>query len=119
MVEWFNRVPHGTIFLGELSIVFVILFYAVLLTVTFGGPRLSTWFATTKRDPIRVPLWTGLLVGLGYVLGSQFERVAEFIDPAAKATLAAIVAKATLAAIVAWYAWRVIRHRGSTRKASP
>lgn len=55
-------------------------------------------------------LWTGLLVGLGYFLGARFDRVADFIDPAAKVTLAAIVA---------WYAWRVIRHRGSTRKASP
>lgn len=54
--------------------------------------------------------WTGLLVGLGYVLGSRFEQVAEWIDPAAKATLAAIVA---------WYAWRVIRHRGSKHRASP
>ncbi len=62
MVELFNQVPHGTIFLGELSIVFVILFYAVLFAVTFGGPRLTTWFASVKRDPIRVPLWTGLVV---------------------------------------------------------
>ncbi len=62
IVELFNQVPHGTIFLGELSIVFVVLFYAVLLTVTFGGSRLSTWFASAKRDPIRVPLWTGLVV---------------------------------------------------------
>jgi competence protein ComEC len=30
LVEIFYRVPHGTIFLGELSIWFVILFYAVL-----------------------------------------------------------------------------------------
>lgn len=46
--------------------------------------------------------WSGLLVGLGYALGSRFEQVGEFIDP---------VAKATLAAVVAWYAWRVARHR--------
>lgn len=55
-------------------------------------------------------LWTGLLVGAGYALGARFERVGDFIDP---------VAKATLAAIVAWYAWRVIRRRGSTRSGPP
>ncbi|MDX1379332.1 MAG: ComEC/Rec2 family competence protein, partial [Anaerolineales bacterium] len=36
IVELFDRVPNGTIFLGEFSIWFVILFYAALLSVTFG-----------------------------------------------------------------------------------
>lgn len=36
IVEIFDRVPHGTIFLGDFSIWFVILFYAALLSVTFG-----------------------------------------------------------------------------------
>lgn len=48
-------------------------------------------------------LWTGLLVGVGYALGANFEQVGKFIDP---------LAKATLVVIVAWYAWRVVRHRG-------
>lgn len=48
-------------------------------------------------------LWTGLLVGVGYALGANFEQVGRFIDP---------VAKVTLAVIVAWYAWRVLRRRG-------
>jgi len=36
IVEIFDRVPHGTIFLGDFSIWFVVLFYAALLSVTFG-----------------------------------------------------------------------------------
>ena len=36
VVEIFDRVPHGTIFLGDFSIWFVVLFYAALLSVTFG-----------------------------------------------------------------------------------
>jgi competence protein ComEC len=36
IVEIFDRVPHGNIFLGDLSMGFVILFYAALLSVTFG-----------------------------------------------------------------------------------
>ena len=36
IVEIFDRVPNGTIFLGDFSVWFVILFYAALLSVTFG-----------------------------------------------------------------------------------
>ena len=36
VVEIFDKVPHGTIFLGDFSIWFVIIFYAALLAVTFG-----------------------------------------------------------------------------------
>ena len=36
MVELFDRVPHGTIFLGDLSIWIVIFTYVVLFSVTFG-----------------------------------------------------------------------------------
>ncbi len=42
MVELFDRVPNGTIFFGDLSIWFVILFYAALLSMTFGGSRLKS-----------------------------------------------------------------------------
>jgi competence protein ComEC len=63
-VELFDRVPHGTIFLGELSIWFVIIFYAVLFSVTFGGPQLRTWFQTVNRDRIKVPIGTALVVML-------------------------------------------------------
>jgi competence protein ComEC len=36
MVEIFDAVPHGTLILGDLSLWFVILFYAALFAVTFG-----------------------------------------------------------------------------------
>jgi len=36
IVEIFDRVPHGTLFLGDFSVWFVILFYAALLAVTFS-----------------------------------------------------------------------------------
>jgi competence protein ComEC len=64
LVEIFDRVPHGTIFLGEFSIWFVIFFYAVLFAVTFGGPQLRTWFQTVNRDRIKVPIGTALVVML-------------------------------------------------------
>jgi len=39
-VEFFNRFPHGIIVLGDFSILFVVLFYLILLFLTFAGPRL-------------------------------------------------------------------------------
>ena len=43
IVELFDRVPHGTIFLGDFSFGFVVLFYAALLSLTFG------WSALRER----------------------------------------------------------------------
>jgi competence protein ComEC len=62
MVELFDRVPHGTIFLGKLSIWFVIAVYAVLFAVTFGESRLKEWFQSMKRDQIKIP------TGIGFVI---------------------------------------------------
>jgi competence protein ComEC len=62
MVELFDRVPHGTLFLGELSIWFVILFYAVLLTVTFGGDRLKEGIQSLKGRQTSAPVGIGLVV---------------------------------------------------------
>ena len=69
MVELFDRVPHGTIFLGRFSIWFVILFYVVLFSVTFGGAQIKEWFQSVKRDQIKIPAGTGLIVlALGLLL---------------------------------------------------
>jgi competence protein ComEC len=62
MVELFDRVPHGTLFLGKLSVWFVIAAYAVLLSVTFGADRLKEWFQSFKRDQLKVPAGTGLIL---------------------------------------------------------
>src|SRR5690242_10483899 len=40
MVELFDGIPHGTIILGEMSIWFVIFFYAALFAVTFGWSQI-------------------------------------------------------------------------------
>ncbi len=40
-VQFFNSLPHGVLVLGEFSLLFVVLFYAILLILTFGGPRLK------------------------------------------------------------------------------
>ena len=40
-VEFFNGFPHSVIVLGEFSLLFVVLFYAVLLTWTFARPSMK------------------------------------------------------------------------------
>ena len=62
LVELFDRVPHGTLFLGDLSIWFVIFFYAALFAVTFGGSRLKDWYQSMKQDRLKIPAGTGLIV---------------------------------------------------------
>lgn len=41
MVEFFNRLPHGVITLGEFSLLFVALFYLVMILLVFAGRRLK------------------------------------------------------------------------------
>ncbi len=40
-VEFFNRLPHGVIVLGDFSPLFVILFFGILAVLTFGGVRVK------------------------------------------------------------------------------
>lgn len=47
VVELFDKVPNGVIVLGDSSIWFVILFFAPLLTVTFGWSAIRDWFQRT------------------------------------------------------------------------
>ncbi len=44
-VELFDRIPHGTIVLGNFSIWFAVLFYVTLLTMTFNWSRIKEFFA--------------------------------------------------------------------------
>lgn len=51
--------------------------------------------------------WTALLVGLGYVLGSNFEEVGTWIDP---------IAKVVFGIIAVVYLWRVVTHGNTERR---
>ena len=62
MVELFDRVPHGTLILGDLSIWFVILFYAALLSVTFGWSSLKEGIRTIGQRAGPVGAGTGIVI---------------------------------------------------------
>ena len=52
MVEFFNSLPHGVIVLGEFSLLFVVLFYIVLLTLTFARPPLRQTLRTSLAPSV-------------------------------------------------------------------
>lgn len=49
MVELFDSVPHGVLYLGGSSLAFVVVFYAVLLGMTFGGSRLKDLYTSLRQ----------------------------------------------------------------------
>ena len=53
-------------------------------------------------------IWTALLLGAGYLLDAQYERVAGFVDP---------VSKGVIVLIVLGYLWQVLRPRGRKAQA--
>ena len=48
MVELFNAVPHGVIYLGGFSLGFVVLYYGVLLSITFAGSSLKSRLSSLR-----------------------------------------------------------------------
>lgn len=62
IVELFDRVPHGTVFLGDFSVWFVILFYAALLSLTFGWSNLKGWIRSLGQKAGMVGVGGGIVV---------------------------------------------------------
>jgi len=63
IVEFFDRVPHGTILLGDASIWIVLCFYIALLTLTFNWSRIKDWFHSAAVS-LRAIALTGTLAFL-------------------------------------------------------
>jgi membrane protein DedA with SNARE-associated domain len=93
---WFHRYGLVSVVVGRL-----IPAVRTLISVPAGITRMHPipFFAYSALGTL---LWTGLLVGAGYLLESHYERVAEWIDP---------FSKLVLAAIVATYLYRLVRQR--------
>lgn len=63
MVELFDQVPHGSIYLGDSSIWWAIGFYVVLFAVTFNWPALKEWF-NSLASSLRTVALTGIFAFL-------------------------------------------------------
>lgn len=98
---WFDR--HG-----GMAVLFCRLIPGVrsLISIPAGIGRmnLASFLAYTT---IGSAIWTGLLAWLGYALGSNFEKVGEYLDP---------VSWVVLGGLLAMYVWRVVRHKGEDRR---
>jgi competence protein ComEC len=62
IVELFDRVPHGTIFLGDFSFWFVVLFYAALFSLTFGWSSFKGWIQSIGQKAGAVGVGSVLVV---------------------------------------------------------
>lgn len=63
IVEFFDRVPNGTIFLGDASFWIVLFFYIALLTLTFNWTSVKDWFHSAAIS-LRAIALTGTLTFL-------------------------------------------------------
>jgi membrane protein DedA with SNARE-associated domain len=93
---WFHRYGRVSVVVGRL-----VPAVRTLISVPAGITRMHPipFFAYSALGTL---VWTGLLVGAGYLLESHYERVAEWIDP---------FSKLVLGAIVATYLYRLARQR--------
>jgi membrane protein DedA with SNARE-associated domain len=98
---WFDR--HG-----GMAVLFCRLIPGVrsLISIPAGIGRMNL-AAFLAYTTVGSAIWTALLAWLGYVLGSNFEKVGEYLDP---------VSWVVLGGLLAMYIWRVIRHKGEDRR---
>jgi membrane protein DedA with SNARE-associated domain len=94
--EWFDRHCGQAVFLGRL-----VPAVRTLISVPAGvfGMSLPRFLLFTSLGTL---LWTGLLAGAGFMLESQYARVAEYLNP---------VSNVVVGLIVATYLYRVARWR--------
>lgn len=94
--RWFDQHGRAAVFFGRLvpGLRSVISAPAGVTGMPFGSFLLWTFAGSL--------IWTGTLASLGVVLESNYEHVADWIDPVSKGIL--------IAAIVLWL-WRVVRFR--------
>ncbi|HMG29875.1 MAG TPA: DedA family protein [Jiangellaceae bacterium] len=96
---WFERHGHGVVFFGR----FVPIVRS-LVSLPAGAQRmpLLPFVALTSLGSL---LWNSVLVGAGYALGTQYERVEEYM------AYLDYVIYAAVAAVAAWFLVRKLRQR--------
>jgi membrane protein DedA with SNARE-associated domain len=98
--DWFGRHGARAVFFGRL-----IPTVRTLISVPAGIagmplPRFLAW------SVLGTSLWTALLAGAGYLLQSQYNRVADYLNP---------VSTVIVVLIIGWYLYRVVTFRPAGR----
>ncbi|TFL18420.1 DedA family protein [Jannaschia formosa] len=99
---WFRRHGEWAVFLGRM-----VPGIRTFISIPAGlaGMKMTPFLIYTTLGSV---LWTAVLAGLGYLLESQYDRVAAWLDP---------VTWLIIAAVVGAYLWRLSQGKG--RKARP
>jgi membrane protein DedA with SNARE-associated domain len=93
---WFNRHGGKAVFVGRL-----IPAVRTLISVPAGFARMPL-LRFLISSTLGTVLWAALLAGAGYLLESQYWKVAEWMNP---------VANAVIGLLVLWYLYRVVTFR--------
>ena len=99
--DWFRRHGAKAVFFGRL-----IPTVRTLISVPAGiaGMPLPGFLAWSALGTV---LWTTLLAGAGYLLQSQYDRVADYLNP---------ISTAVVVLIIGWYLYRVATFRTGERE---
>jgi len=97
---WFNRHGRKAVFFGRLipAVRTLISVPAGFAKMPLGQFLISSILGTT--------LWTGLLAGAGFLLESQYRKVADLVNP---------VSNLVIGVLLLWYAYRVVTFRRKSR----
>jgi membrane protein DedA with SNARE-associated domain len=93
---WFNRHSGKAVFIGRLVPAMRTLISVPAGIAGMGLPRFLLYSA------LGTVLWTTFLAGLGYLLGEQYRKVADWTNP---------VSNAVIGILVIWYLYRVATFR--------
>jgi membrane protein DedA with SNARE-associated domain len=93
---WFDRHGGKVVLLGRL-----VPGVRSLVSVPAGAARmpLPAFVLLTTAGSL---VWNAALIGAGWALGSQWERVGDVVGPAGRVVVVVLVAAAVVAALVAW-----------------
>jgi membrane protein DedA with SNARE-associated domain len=102
--HWFGRRGARAVFFGRLIPTVRTLISVPAGIAAMPLPQFLAW------SVLGTSLWTSLLAGAGYLLQSQYNRVADYLNPVS--TLVVVL-------IVGWYVYRVVTFRAETRDTAP
>ncbi len=102
--DWFVRRGSAVLVVGRL-----VPALRTVISLPAGVSRLPFWRFCLWSAAGSI-LWCSALTAAGYLLESEYERIAKFMSP---------VSTGIVVVLVAWYVWRVIRYkpqRGATHE---
>lgn len=101
---WFARHGGRAVFFGHLVPTVRTLISVPAGIANMPLPSFLVW------STLGTSLWTALLAGAGYLLQSQYELVADYLNP---------VSTAVLVLIIVWYLYRVATFQSGERETAP